>query len=122
MRHDVIVRDRDDVRAALDWARDSDAVEVGLRLAASLENYWVTSAPAEGARRLGELLARAPGELPPQLHALALRVHGAALVMAGDPAAGRRAYELALDRYRGNEDRRGVGIVLGRLAQAALDD
>ena len=41
--------------------------------------------------------------------------------MSGDSAAGRRAYELALDQYRSNEDRRGVGIVLGRLAQAALD-
>ena len=61
MRHDLIVRDRDNVRAALDWALDSGAVEIGLRLAASLENYWVTNAPAEGAERLRGLLARRAG-------------------------------------------------------------
>ena len=121
MRHDLIVRDRDNVRTALDWALDSGAVEIGLRLAASLENYWVTNAPAEGAERLRGLLARAPDSLPPELRALALRVCGAASVMAGDLPTGSHTYELALDQYRRNHDQRGVGIVLGRLAQAALD-
>jgi hypothetical protein len=120
MRHDLIVRDRDNVRAALDWALDSGAAEIGLRLAASLENYWVTNAPAEGAERLGALLARAPKSLPPELRALALRVLGGASEMAGDFVVGRDTYELALDQYRRNGDRRGVGIVLQRLARGAL--
>ena len=85
MRHDLIVRDRDNVRTALDWALDSGAVEIGLRLAASLENYWVTNAPAEGAERLRGLLARAPDSLPPELRALALRVCGAASVHGRRP-------------------------------------
>jgi predicted ATPase/DNA-binding SARP family transcriptional activator len=121
MRHDLIVRDRDNVRAALDWALDSRAVEVGLSLAASLENYWVTNAPAEGAERLGGLVAHAPESLPPGLRALALRVLGAASEMAGDVAVGHDTYELALDQYRRNGDRRGVGIVLERLARSALN-
>jgi predicted ATPase/DNA-binding SARP family transcriptional activator len=120
MRHDLIVRDRDNVRAALDWARDADAGEVGLLLAASLENYWVTQAPAEGQRRLRDLLARATESLSPDLRALALRVCGSTSEMAGDAAGGRHHYELALEQYRRNDDRRGVGIVLGRLAHHAL--
>ena len=122
MRHDLIVRDRDNVRAALDWTRDEGAAELGLRLAASLENYWVTQAPAEGRQRLRDLLARAPASLPADLRALALRVFAAASVLAGDAAGGRRNYELALEQYRVNDDPLGIGVVLGRLAQSALDE
>jgi predicted ATPase/DNA-binding SARP family transcriptional activator len=120
MRHDLIVRDRDNVRAALDWARDAGEEELGLRLAAALENYWVTQAPAEGQQRLRDLLARAPESLPPALRALALRVYAAASVLAGDDSEGRRNYELALEQYRANDDQLGIGVVLGRLAQHAL--
>ena len=74
MRHDLIVTDRDNVRAVLDWALDTAEVEVGLRLATALENYWVTNAPVEGQQRLRGLLALAPPSLPPDLRALALRV------------------------------------------------
>ena len=86
MRHDLIVRDRDNVRTALDWALDSGAVEIGLRLAAALENYWVTNAPAEGAAAASGLLAGAPDSLPPELRALALR-------SAAPPPYGRRPAE-----------------------------
>lgn len=48
MRHDLIVTERDNVRAVLDWARDTAEVEIWLRLATALENYWVTNAPLEG--------------------------------------------------------------------------
>ena len=74
----------------------------------------------EGMQRLRDLLALAPPSLPPELRALALRVCGAAFEMSGDSAGGRHYYELSLDQYRTNDDRRGVGIILGRLAQNAL--
>ena len=90
MRHDLIVTDRDNVRAALDRALDSGEVEAGLRLAASLENYWVTNAPAEGAARLGALLAQAPESLEPDLRALGLRVLGAASEHGRRPREGSR--------------------------------
>jgi predicted ATPase/class 3 adenylate cyclase len=121
MRHDLIERDRENVRAALDWAGAEGEVDMGLRLAGALENYWVTNAPTEGAQRLRDLLEAASESLAPDVRALALRVYGAASTMAGDEVVGRRSYELALDQYRRNDDRRGVSAVLGRLAGIVLE-
>jgi predicted ATPase/DNA-binding SARP family transcriptional activator len=57
-------RERDNLRAALDWARDSgDAAQRrdGLRLATTLWRFWsVRGYAIEGLRRLEELLALAP--------------------------------------------------------------
>ena len=50
-------------RDALDWAATHD-VELGLRLAVSLETHWVFADPFEGARHLEALLADADGLRP----------------------------------------------------------
>ena len=67
----VVLAERDDVRAALDWAAEADAV-LGLELACALESFWGTHAPAEGMRRFDELL-EGDVEIPPLLRAGALR-------------------------------------------------
>jgi predicted ATPase len=115
MRHDVVIRERNNLSAALDWARASDQVELGLELATVLENYWVTNDPLEGRRRLGDLLERA-GSAPSSLRAHALRVHAATALMLGEYDDAKRGYELSLADYRAVGDTRGVAIVLGRLA------
>ena len=47
-RHELVLPERHNVRAALDWAADADP-ELGLRLAVALENFWVTRGPHGGA-------------------------------------------------------------------------
>ena len=55
--------ERDDLRAALDWAEANDPA-FGLDLAVALQNLWNAAGPEEGMRRLGSLLDRA-GSIPP---------------------------------------------------------
>ncbi|MFO7572378.1 MAG: adenylate/guanylate cyclase domain-containing protein, partial [Gaiellaceae bacterium] len=62
--------EREELRAALDWAANSD-VELGLRLIVATENFWVASMPEEGMRRVGALLVRATS-IPVELRAVAL--------------------------------------------------
>jgi predicted ATPase len=51
-------RDLDNVRAALDWTVDGREAELGLRLAAALDDYWrLGSHVREGVSRLSQLLA-----------------------------------------------------------------
>jgi predicted ATPase len=66
----------DNLRAALRWAKEHREVQIGLRLAVALEQFWeLRSYLGEGARWLAELLAIAEDE-EPQLKAAALRIAG----------------------------------------------
>jgi predicted ATPase/DNA-binding SARP family transcriptional activator len=58
--HEPVLREQHNMRAAIDWASEED-VELALRLMLALENFWITQALAEGARRWAFLLARADG-------------------------------------------------------------
>ena len=119
MRHDLVIGERTNVTAALDWARDSGHTKLGLELAAILENYWVTNDPLEGRRRLGELLGAADGA-PSSLHAHALRAYASAGIMLGEYDDAKRDYERSLAEYRAVGDTRGVAIMLQRLAVEEL--
>jgi len=118
-RHDLVIRDRDNVRGALEWALESGEVVLGLQLATALENYWVTNSPLEGKRWLGGLLERA-GELPGDLRARALRVRGSATYILGEYDDGASHYEASLAEYRRLGDERGIAILLHRLAVEAF--
>jgi tetratricopeptide (TPR) repeat protein len=109
--------DREDLRAALDWAAEED-IELGLRLAVALENMWVASGPAEGMRRLDQLLARGK-DLPPELHAGALRVYGGCCDQSGKREQAADAWEESLELYRSLDDDFGISAVEGRLAVLA---
>ena len=58
-RHDLVIPEQANLRAALDWSLDAEP-ELGLRLAVALENFWATNDPTEGVRLLEALLARGP--------------------------------------------------------------
>lgn len=119
MQHELIIRDRENVRVALEWALAAGEIELGLRLAAALENYWVTNSPAEGKRWLDDLLEHAT-LIPGDLRALALRARGGASYIQGDYEEGADYYQASLDQYRRLGDERGIAIVCLRLALEAL--
>jgi tetratricopeptide (TPR) repeat protein len=121
MRHDLALRERDNMRAALAWTLAAGEIEIGLRIAAALENHWATSAAFEGARWLDQLLDRAD-DVGGELHARAVRVHGAAVMICGETAKARRLYEASLREYQRLGDERGIGILQQRLALVILDD
>ncbi len=116
MHHEIVIRNRDNMRAALEWARDTGEIGLGLELAAALENYWVTSDPQDGMRWLSMLLGRAGDGISGELRALALRAYASSTLMCGRLDEGRHFLEASLAEYRRIGDERGIGIVLQRLA------
>ncbi len=110
MRHELVVPERDNVRAALEWTLAAGEPELGLRLALALENFWMTSDPFEGRRWVEALLARAPN-VGPWLHAFALRALGNSAAFTGDRERGVELYEQSLAEFRecGDELRTAIG-------------
>ena len=80
-RHGSAAVEQDNMRAALDWALEADP-ELGLELAVALEQFWITTNPAEGADRIGALLERS-GDCSPSLRARALRDLGGCIQISG---------------------------------------
>ena len=74
-RHDVVISEQANIRAAIDWAAATGDIALALELTVALENFWTTSDPFEGVRRLETLLADA-GDVPTPLRARALRAFG----------------------------------------------
>ena len=113
----LAIMEREDLRAALDWAEESDA-SFGLKLAVELQQLWNASSPKEGFERIQRLLDRA-GDIPMELRASALRVYGGAADLAGrDELAVQRTKE-SLELYRQLGDDRGVALVAQMRAVSA---
>ena len=113
-RHELVLGERDDVRAAIDWATEH-AVHLGLALVLALENFWAAEWTNEGARRLDAVLDRL-GRSPPELAARVLRVQGNHAAIAGDRELAIRRYEESLAAFRALGDDRGAAAVLARVA------
>ena len=110
--------EQDNFRAALDWSRDSGAVELELRLVGALAYFWATSDHLrEGRARLDEAL-RDAGDAPPPLRAKALA--GAALVAhsLGDYERMRASAEASLELFRALGDERRTALALNQLGIA----
>ncbi len=109
--------ERDDLRAALDWAEENDVI-LGIHLANDLQSFWNTAGPQEGVERIQRLLDRA-SEIPVELRASVLRVQGGAADLAGDDrlAVERTTESVALYRQLGDD--RGVALVEQMLAVSA---
>ena len=113
----VALAEREDIRAALDWAAEADVL-LGLELACGLEAFWGPHAPLEGVRRIGDLLAR-DVEIPPLLRARALRNLAGAAHQERDWAVTDPSYEESLRIFTELDDRRGMAGVRTRLAYRA---
>jgi predicted ATPase len=113
-RYDLVLPDQDNLRAAVDAAVASGEIEVGLRLAVALENFWVTNDPFEGMRRFETMLA-AGGDVPPILRARALRCYAGSCFLAGSFEKSHRANEESLALFRAAGDEEGVAVLLHRI-------
>jgi predicted ATPase/class 3 adenylate cyclase len=116
----VALAEREDLRAALDWAAAADVV-LGLELASNLEAYWGPHAPVEGMRRIDDLLARG-GDVPPRLRARALRNLAGAAHQERDYDIADPAYEESLRIFTELGDARGAAGIRTRLAYRAMSE
>jgi predicted ATPase len=116
-RPEVVRPELDNIRAAIDWAADSD-LELAFRLTIAMEQFWVMNDPFEGIRRLDVLLERGP-HISPVLHARALRVLGETTFISGDYERGSHLAEAALAEFERLEDERAVAVMLHRLSTCA---
>jgi predicted ATPase/class 3 adenylate cyclase len=106
--------EREDLRAALDWAEENDA-RFGLELAAELQNLWNAAAPKEGMERIGRLLERAEA-IPLELRAKALQVYSGAADLSGNDRLSNPALLESLSLYQQLEDERGIALTEHMLA------
>jgi tetratricopeptide (TPR) repeat protein len=121
--------DLDNIRGALRWARESEAVEPGLRLVASIWRYWVTSGQsAEGRRWLTGLLAlddgaggRGRSPVPTAVHSAALYAAGSLAFNQSDPTAAKQFFARSLELRRTPGDTCGIAEALNGLGVASVD-
>jgi tetratricopeptide (TPR) repeat protein len=104
----------------MDWATAAD-VQLGLRLAVALENFWITQDAREGIRRFELLLERAEG-IDPLLHARALRDYGGCSDWSMDLDRARPAYERSRELFRELGDESGVATAAFRLGVLACKE
>ncbi len=132
----VLERESDNVRAALRWALERGEIDMGLRLAAALWQFWyVRGYPREGREWLERFLVidgldqRAAGVAGMIEAARATpAVRAKALAGAGMLAYGQGDYEQAIllsrqsvDVYRALGDARGMTVALNNLGNVAID-
>jgi predicted ATPase/DNA-binding SARP family transcriptional activator len=119
-RHDVVIAEQANLRAAIEWALAVGDVELALRLAVALENFWVTRNPFEGMRLFERLLER-NGAVSAVLRARVLRAYGGSSQTAGRRERAEQLYEQSLAGFRALNDERGTAILTFRLGLNALD-
>jgi len=108
-------RECDNLRAALDWARECGDVERGLELCVALARYWeMRGQLSEGRAWLDEFLARAGGA-PASPRATALNAAGNLANRQGDRARATALLEEALALKRDLGDARGMAMLLNNL-------
>ncbi len=117
-RMDLMIPEHENLRVALEWASNAD-LELALRLAVELEQFWAVRSPEEGVHWLTELLERADG-VPIELRAHALRTLGSTANPAGEDALAERAYADSLELFRELGNERQIATLQLRLGYSAL--
>ncbi len=120
MRHDIALREQDNVRGALDWAVAEGAHALGLALATSVEWFWIMQDPREGMRWFARLLEPGAEPVPLETRAHALRAYGGSTDIAGDDAAAAQLYERSLALFEQLGDEHGRAVLLHRLGIQAM--
>jgi non-specific serine/threonine protein kinase len=114
--------EHDNLRAALQWARATEAMERGLRLAGALWRFWLIRGHlTEGREWLEDLLSRLKGNEAPPVLAQALSGASGLAIRQGDYAQAALLAERSLALFRELEDTAGVADALNQLGQVATD-
>ena len=101
--------ERENFRAALTWALETERIEPGLRLATALGRYWsIRGSLHEGRLWLDRLLENAVSPIDSQLEAKALSVLGHLRWALGDYGAARDLHERSLAIRRRVSDDAGI--------------
>jgi predicted ATPase len=111
--------ERDNMRAALEWAVESREIEWGLRLGAALQAFWLARGEyTEGRERLRALLD-VPDQPAGKTRARALSAAGNLAMSQFDPEGARLFYEESLAISRGLADTAGIVSAVNALAYNA---
>ena len=114
---ELALAERDDLRAALDWAETNDA-SFGLELAVELQNLWNITGPQEGLERMERLLDAARA-VPMELRAGALRACAGAADLAGHDELAAQLAQEGLELYEQLGDEEGIAVLEHMMAVAA---
>jgi predicted ATPase len=114
---ELLLREQDNLRAALDGAVAAGELAAATELMVMLENFWVTTNPFEGARRFEELLSH---ELPERLRARALRCFAGSLWLSGEYERSHRTNEESLALFHSLGDEGAVGVLLHRIGISTM--
>ncbi|HEX6507897.1 MAG TPA: tetratricopeptide repeat protein, partial [Chloroflexota bacterium] len=106
--------ERDNLRVALQWARENGDVDVGLRLAIALQGFWMVRGPLSRGRRWLEGFA-AGDKGSRALQAAALSAAGRLAAAEGRRRESTELIERSLVLYRELGDRRGAAEAVGWL-------
>jgi predicted ATPase len=117
-RHDVVIPERDNMRAALAWAFAAGEREFGLELVVALENWWVTTSAQEGVEWIEALLGDA-SNLPDRLVVRALRAQGGMDNILGDLVLAEELWTRALGIAQATGQEQAVAVLQHRLADIA---
>jgi predicted ATPase/transcriptional regulator with XRE-family HTH domain len=119
-----LAQEHPNLRAALEWARDTHSIEHGLRLGSALYSFWRLHGHAsEGRAWLQRFLSL---QQPPEIdrdktiRADALRGAGYLACVQADHEAARELLAESLQLYRGQRNQRGIAQVLN--AQGMMAD
>ncbi len=114
--------EHDNFRAALDWAADAGEVELGVRLARALRQFWIVRGFLGEGRRVFERAIADTAGAEPALHASAL-MHGAQFpYRQGDVVRAKEWWEDALRLMRDLGDASGVARCAGELGGVAFSE
>jgi predicted ATPase/class 3 adenylate cyclase len=115
-------RELDNFRAAIRWAIQSGESELGLRLAAALNSFWVFRGHLkEGRRHLEELLSLHTSGESPASRAAALSVTSDLAGWQGDYDVAHRLAEESLRMYRELGDMAGLAARLGVMGFSRIE-
>jgi len=112
-RYDLVAPEADNLREALRWLLATGGVEPAAAMTVALEQFWVTTSPAEGARWTTALLDGGE-KVSPALRARLLRVRGGMAYIVGEFEEGMYWHAQALEAFRELEDDAGTGHMLLR--------